>query len=447
MAFASDKKYSLQVSGNSGKNSKTVKKLLDKCTPFDIRKFFEQVLKREPDKIKDFQIFLAGSRETPVTVTDYKHRFLKVLNRINLKEMLELWYREGEDYYDIDSVYGSLTVEDSLSETVAEFLEEGEKYEENNNYAEAMKIYQAMHEALDEKEQTLKGNFIDLQDAFDHVKQEVINHYLSVLAKSRKINLNPAASSLLAFLYQQAGKMEKFETICLKNLIANPELILDLVEYYKKSDRKTDIVGKSQEVLALLGRKEKDFFIDYKDLEIRLRNFLKEIYSHQTEYTNFIDNLERIFLLTGLLKDYKDLVKNYRQAKEKEAFWQKMGEYFEKKQSIKNIFKVFKFEDKKEKILTLVKNHHKTECFPEMIAFIQDQFSKECFFEYKKKIDTILEIVDVGKYREAAYHLSRMQLIGLDTEFANYVNFIKINYWRRRRLLEELNKHKLCGKI
>lgn len=493
LAFASDKKYAIPE----------IKSLLERCEPVEIKKFLEKILEQEPDKIEDLKIFLAGPKETSVAVSEYKNRFLTVLNSLNLREMLELWYREGEDYYDTDSVYGNFAAEDFLDETVSGFISEGQKYEENNNLAEAMKIYRAIHEALLKKQGDLKSGFIDLVDVFDNSKQEVVDCYLSVLSKtknnnlrkigisylgrlfvkesvheeqllkglkniiagsseaknllnilnkSKKHNLSPTSSSLLAFLYRKTGNWEKFEELSLKNLKENPELILDLIEYYKKTGRKKDIIGKAREVLILLGKKQEDFsysftFISFKDLEVKIRYLLKDIYSFRDEYPDFIDNLEWIFLLTGSLKEYRELAKSYKEIKEKENFWQKMEKYFTKKYAVQNIFKVFKFESEKKRILKLVKDHHDADCFPGMIAFIQDEFPQECFLEYKKKIDSILEVADVRKYKEVAYHLTRMKLIGLETEFPNYVNFIKINYWRRRRLLEELKEYKLCGKI
>ncbi len=498
LAFASDKKYAIPSSDNSMKKNEEINNLL-RSSSGDLKAFLEKILKKEPEKIEDLKIFLAGPRETPVTITEYKKRFIMDLNKINFREALEMWYREGEDYYDTDSGYVDFSEGDSLDETVSEFIAEGQKYEENNNIAEAFKIYQAIYEALDEKQDDLKGNLTDLSDAFDKTKEKIIDCYLSALVKTEsqnlrnigikflgflfikesihedqilnglkniiskvqeaedllsilcklnKNNLSPATSSLLTFLYQKTGDMEKFENISLQNIKNNPQLILDLIDYYQKTGRKADIIKTANEVLNLLGKKEDNYyypstFISFKDLEIKVRFLLKNIYSFKTDYSDFINNLEQIFLLTGSLSMYQELIKSYKGIGEKETFLQNMKKHFEKKFDIENIFKIFKFESKKEEILNLIKSHPAAECIPEMISFIQQDYPVDCFDEYKKKIDIILQETNVKKYEEVVYHLTRMKKIGLETEFADYVKSIKTNYWRRRRLLEKLKEHGL----
>lgn len=500
LAFASDKKFTAPASDDSRIKDEEIKNLILQSSPGDLKAFLGKILKKEPESIEDLKIFLAGPKETPVTVSDYRERFIEDLNKIDLREALEMWYREGDDYYDTDSGYGDFAVGDSLDETVSGFMAEGQKYEENNNLAETLKIYQAIHEALDEKQGELKGDLTDLSDAFDKSKEETVECYLSALAKTenqslknigikylgslflkesiheeqimtglkntinetqeaenflsilsnlKKNNLSPAASSLLAFLYQKTGKWQQFEDLSLQNLKKNPGLILDLIDYYKRTGRKEDIIKTANEVLNLLTKRDDNYyfypstFISFKDLEIRIRYFLKDIYSVKAEYSHFIDNQEWIFLLTGSLKEYQELIKAYKEAEEKVNFWQKMKMYFERKHDVKNIFKIFKFEDKKEEILSLVKAHPNAECFPEMISFLQKEFARICFDEYKKKIDSILKETDVRKYQEAVYHLTRMKKIGSENEFADYIKSIKTDYWRRRRLLEELKEHKL----
>ena len=442
---------------------------------------------------------MAGPNETSITVSDYKERFAKALNNIDLREALELWYQEGEDYYDTDSGYGDSSFGNSLDETISECIAEGLRYEENNNPAETLKIYQAIYEALDEKQSELKSDVIDLSDAFDKSKEETVDCYVSTLTKTENQNLknigitflgllfcndsiheeqllkgfktiitnameaenllsilhtrntnnlSPAASSLLAFLYQKTGNMNGFEDVSLQNIKKNPELGLDLIEYYKKAGKKTECIKTASEIFNILATRDDNYFypssfIGSKDLEIRIRLLLKNIYSVATDYLYFIDNLEWIFLLTGSLKDYQEIIKSYNKTEEKERFWQKMKKYFEEKHDIQNLFKVFKFEDKKEKVLNLVKNHHDAECFPEMVSFIQQDFPEGCFSEYKKKIDAILQETDVQKYQEAVYHLTRMKKIGFETEFANYITSIKTNFRRRRRLMEELKENQL----
>ena len=111
-----------------------------------------------------------------------------------------------------------------------------------------------------------------------------------------------------------------------------------------------------------------------------------------------------------------------------------------KEHDIRHAFKVYKYEDQKDRILKLVRTHHDADCFPDMVNAIEKHYPAECFAEYKKKIDAMLVETDTQKYQEAAHHLKIMQGIGMDKEFFAYVNDIKTNYRRRRRLLEELKE-------
>lgn len=500
LTFASDKKYAKPSSNDTARKDEVITKLLKEAAPAELISFLEKILKKEPELIKDLKIFLAGPKETPVTVSEYKDCFIKELNKLDMRELLEMWYREGDDYYDSDSHYGDFSEGDSLSETVSGFISDGQKYEENNNIAEAMKIYQAIFEALDKKQDELRGDVADLSDAFEKSKGDVVDRYLSVLSKTEnkdlrniaisylgllflkhsifedqimnclqnikidkkeaeklldilskaeKNDLSSAASTLLAFLYQITEDWQKYETLSLGNLRKNPGLGLDLLKYYQKTNRKDEIIKVANAILSSLPKKDSydymytDSGLSNKDIEIMIRQFIKNIYSPDTEYPAFMDNLEWIFLLTGSLKDYQELVKTYRETEEKEKFWHKMKTYFEKDHKIQDIFKIFKFENKKEDILNLLKNYHDTECFPEMVSFVRVDFPSACFLEYKKKIEELLKETDVRKYSEAVYHLKRMQKIGLEKEFNDYVNQMKTTFWRRRRLMEELRENQL----
>jgi uncharacterized Zn finger protein len=117
--------------------------------------------------------------------------------------------------------------------------------------------------------------------------------------------------------------------------------------------------------------------------------------------------------------------------------------HFADEYEVKTVFKVFKLENQRQEVLDLINKYPQAECFPEMIAFVREDFPHECSAVYKKKIEDILKETDVRKYAEAAYHLKRMKEIGLDKEFVDFVNWIKTTYWRRRKLMEELQENNL----
>lgn len=500
-AFASDKKFATQFPQNKNdKNESIIKELLSKTSPYQQRLFLEKILKKEPLLIEDLKIFLQGQKQTPITISDYKTQFRNKLDQLDLEELLQMWYQEGEDYY--DDQYDEFTTE-SLEDVVDEFITSGEKYEENQNYGEALKIYQAIFEALFEKQKTLHGDISDVSDWFGQEMDKVITFYVKALVKTddknlkeiginflcsvfqhpsiyidkeqlltglkqtiinkdeaeytlkclnfkTKTNLSVEESSLLAFLYFLTEDWQVFEHIGLANLKENPGLTLDLLKYYQKNNDKKKIIQTADQVLTELLKKNRtgDFVyprpsLDYQEIEIQIRHFLKNIYSIAEDYEKAIANLEQLFLVTGELTDYKELVKGYYDQSEKERFWIVIKEYFDEEYEVKNIFRVFKLENQKQEILELVKKYPQAECFPEMIAFVRESYPGECFAEYKKKIEKILKETDVRKYAEASYHLKRMKEIGLDKEFIDFASWIKTTYWRRRKLIEKLQENQL----
>ena len=492
LAFASDKSF-VHPGADSPREGSKIRRLLSQSSHGDLQKFLLKLFKRKPELEEDLNIFLAGPKETPVSISDYTSRYVNVLNGLDMRALLEMWYAEGEDYYDTDG-YGYYDGA-SLEDTVSVFLGEGQKYEENGNVVEAIKIYQAVYEALGKKQSTLTGEYIDLVNAFDESKKESIDRYASALVhtdnaairdvglrflgsvflhdiqfqeqifkatktihlngndagilidalkKLNRKNMSLAESGMLAYLYKLTGNMHEFEEISTRNLHQNPELAPDLLAYFQKSGRRDDVIRYAREVLVqLVSHDENDYSWltrEVRSLEISIREFMKTVYLPDSEYPQYIDNLEHIHLLTESLKDYQKLAMHYKSAQERRQYWQKMEQYFVKEHDVRPAFTVYKHEDQKDRILKLVKKHHDADCFPDMINAIRKDYPAECFREYREKIDAMLVETDVQKYQEAARHLNIMRSIGMDKEFAAYIHDIKTAYWRRRRLLEELKE-------
>lgn len=492
LAFAADEKFS-SVEKETEKSEAELKKLLAKISAVQQKNFLERILQKEPRLVEDLKIFLRGRRQTPVTITDYRNRFKDRLDELDTRELMEMWYLEGEDYY--DGGYRDFYTQ-PLDEVVDEFIEPAEKYIENQNHAEALKIFQAAFGALLEKQQSLKGDAVDLSDWFGQEMDRVIESHAKILAqikdkelkkigigflasvfeqpsiyvdkrqlldcfkqiiaardeavfalgclKSRaKSSLSVEESSLLAWLFSAAGDWLAFEALCLKNLKVNPGLTPDLLRFYQKNNRKDKILETAESVLTRLMRKNDDHFFfagefDSREIEISIRRLLKEVYSAKEDYRAAVANLQRLFLTTGLLADYKELIRIYRQPAEKENFWQTIKKHFNDESKAEKAFKVFEFENQKREILELLTKYPQAECFPEMIKSVRRDFPGECFSAYKRKIENLLSETDVKKYAAAARHLRAMAGIGLNREFADFVSWIKTAYCRRRRLLEEL---------
>lgn len=254
-----------------------------------------------------------------------------------------------------------------------------------------------------------------------------------------KPDLSPAESSLLTRLYFIAGDEEQFEKTSLANLQKNPELSLDLLKFYKRQDRKSDILKTADRVLS--SKKSDSFDWDSpRDVEIEIREFLKTVFDPKKEYPQIIANLEVLFLRSKKLNNYKELAATYHNTAEKEKFLEKMKDAFTKQSEIGIMFKVLKLEDRKQEILELTGKYKDESCFPDMIAFISSAYPQESFDNYRAKIKHLLKESNVKYYPQVAYHLKRMKQIGLTADFKKFVDWIVASYKRRPKLMEELHK-------
>lgn len=498
LAFAHDEKYAeIALPGSKGPRVSELHQILDKTSDVKLRAFIEVFLTHNPAYIRDLQIYIQGDEPTSTSTTDYKIKIAHKLDKLNMSDLLESWYREGEDYYDDyeDDSYG---IQDALSDITDGHLEEVEKYQANDNYAEAIKICQALITALNEKKLSLRGEEEELVDCFnttieemwvnyqniaklsihEDIQKEITRYHceklghasfedsqttissgltsmvqseglaryaLSLLSEvlEKKVN-TPSESAVIAHLYRILKEWDSFEQYSLRNLTINPVLVMGLLIYYQKIGAKAQIRDISRQTIDELSKKNHQSNSDFssqfltRDLEIEIRRFLKGVLSLRTEYADAIDNLEHIFLITKLIKDYQLLVKSYRDEKEKNTFLATMQRQFEKCHDIESIFLVYQVENKHDAILDLVCRYPDDDCVPDMLDHIQTTYPNESFEAYQKMIKKILIETNVDKYHEAVELLQRMQRINMTDEFTGFISWIKETYRKRRRLLEEL---------
>ena len=199
LAFASNKEFTKQsMEKSKDEDESIVKELLLNITTLQQKIFLEKILRKDIRLVEDMKVFLQGQKQTPITITDYKIQFLNKLDQLDLKELLQMWYEEGMDYYDQYSDFST----ESLEDLVDELITPGKSYEENENYGEALKIYQAIFEALFEKEQTLKGNISDLSDWFGQQMDKVIEYYVKGMLKINNDNLKKIGIHFLCNVFQ-----------------------------------------------------------------------------------------------------------------------------------------------------------------------------------------------------------------------------------------------------
>lgn len=475
-------------------------KLITKASNEQIRTFLQKLLAKDQKIRCDFIIFLQGKKETAATVASYQEKIKQKLDELDLKELLEVWHHSGDDYYYDDYYRESAYDDQAVTDIIEPFRNKAQKYAENQNYAESSKIYQAIITTLYEKLKTLTDDYIDLGDWFLNEINEALEAFITVLIKTKDLNikqgniqylcqlfenqdknvdlgqgnigdglkqaitdkstaeialralsktkarqnLSQPESALLAYLYFIIADYITFERISLDNLTKNPFLSLDLLAYYQKHNRKQDILKTAYNVLEKLAKNANSWeYGGYDDLEIAIRTFLKNVFDKSKEYEQMIKNLEVLFLKSAKLSDYKELITAYQTTAEKEAFLKTVKVYFTKRDDVKTMFKVFQLESKKAEILDLISCYKKAECFPQMVASVAKNFPDECFKHYQEKIKDMLKVADVNVYPQATYHLKQMKQIGLAQAFNAFVNWLSNFYSRRYRFIEQLRKNKL----
>ena len=475
-----------------------VNNLLGKANPAQLKNFLFKELIKNHELRDGLAIFLEGPKETPVTLADYKAKFKNELDCLDLDELLQAWYH-SDDYYNYYD-YSSDGYDSEVIENIADnIIAEAEKYADNQNFAEALKISQAGAEALIQKESELQDDYKEFSDWFLTATQKILNFYAEILTNVSDIKLKEDGlkylvnlfeglpcnldqgdvldnlrlvigsqkesaqavldflkvlkdkedlscpeSALLSQLYVINRSFDLYEQTVRKNLSRNPGLTVDLLKYLKKEERKGELVVVANEVLSRLREKpaadtwHRYDFKSYRDITIDVRRFLNGIYDIRSEYKDAIGNMEELFLNSADLSDYQKLAKAYNTTEEKENFWSIIKKQFTQRNNIEALYKVFLDEDQKAEILFLVQRYTETRFFPEMVASISAEYPKECFATYKNKVETLLIPTKVELYSHVAYHLKQMKLIGLAKDFDNFLIWIKTTYYRRRRLMEEI---------
>lgn len=494
LAFAKDPKLAnIDTKKQENEREKQAKDLIGKAANVQIKNFLVKLLANNETALRDFKIFLQGNKETNATIFSYKQDLRRELDNLDLDDLEEAWYQSGEDYY--GEYYGGDNPysEDTISSIMEPFKEKAEKYRENENYAESLKILQAAVEALLEKEKSLESKYAETSDWFLDEVYEILNCIANILRETQDLSIKKVGveflcgvfeydtdigkgnildklknvienknlaqialsalsktkgkqeadetdSSLLSYLYFLAGEYEKFEEISVKNVRKNPSLTLNLLRYYKKNNRKDDILNITYDVLDKIKKRDE---WGHENIEIEIRRFLDGILDDPKEYEAMIANGEALFLKSKELGDYKNIIKKYKNKSEKEKFLSKIKEHFDKDGEVEAMFKVFKLEEKKREILELVFKYTDENVFPRMVSFISNTYPKECFQCYKEKIKKMLKEANVRVYPYAARHLKEMEKIGMDKEFEDFIVWLRTTYSRRIRFIEELKKSKL----
>lgn len=482
-----------------GDTSKT-EALLAQLDGEEAKIFLARILEKNKELGHDLKIFLQRQRVSPVTLTDFKNQFRRSLDKIDLEDLLTAWYQDGddvyeEDYYPTKPGYD----EETLAQKVDEFVHPARQNREFGNPAEALKIYQAAFETLWEKRFALKKGFLDLADWFDQEIAKCFSEYiqtlkgtvdqdlrrsglnylcgrlerkpdeieglnwldgfkeiikdsaeaawaLECLQRTRsKVSLSKSESDVLSFLYLKNGKSDDFEKISRNNLQGNPELVLELIEFYKRNERKKDAAEVAERVLKNLTADPTAFstfeLFGGRDfgLGLKIRQSIKNVLAEGHEDKK-IENLKEILWATGQVADYRELTNQMETVAAKEKLLEEIAGRFSRDGRIRELFKIYRSEDHKEKVLELAERYPETESFSEMIRFIQKDFPDQSFRAYQNKIKKMLAGSRAKDYPGIVFHLKIMASLGLVEEFKKLIDWIRETYPRRRNLMNDLKE-------
>jgi uncharacterized Zn finger protein len=115
------------------RDTKDIKALIEKVDAGRLKAFLFEILSGDAALLEDFKIFAKGKEETANKSENYKKEILSQLNKLKDKGY---YYDDYRDSY-----------EHPISEITENFSEIAEKYANQGNYKEAIKIYQGICDA------------------------------------------------------------------------------------------------------------------------------------------------------------------------------------------------------------------------------------------------------------------------------------------------------------
>jgi len=441
--------------------------VLPELTLSQARQFIRQMIKDNSNLAEELRVFLQGSQESEVTSDNYFAKYQKELSRIDLNTLLESWYAYNEMGEFDDGYYGddmeSGDEDNQLQLWVDEVVGLMQRYLKNENYLEVLKIGGGAIRALAERESQLSEKMGDLADWF----AGGINKLMELMSKTGELltiaqlpgareqwemllatkNLDDYLGPMVMAQGTVLGRSrdeKAWESHVKKYLRDYPLVSIPLLTHYKEKKEVEKLFYLGERVLKSKQREYDEYFdlnnyYDQKDLMVQVRRLLDGAYTGEQKLVN----LEQLFLSSHEIMDYQNLRTMYKTHQEKEHLWQKMEKTWEREYETEELFKVYKLENEKARILKLLQKYPGAECFAKMVREVRETYPSECYEAYLKKMTILLKPVDTYGYDGVAYHLTQMKEIGLADQFEPYLDWIKTEYKRRRRMMEAIAKRGL----
>jgi uncharacterized Zn finger protein len=450
------------------KETEDIKTLIEKVDAVRLKTFLFEILSGDAALLEDFKIFAKGKEETANTSDNYEKEILSQLNKLKDKGY---YYDDYRDSY-----------EHPISEITDNFSEIAEKYANQGNYKEAIKIYQGICDACITSLQNER-----LEDFYDdihyHAEQAInaiaeITGKLSLSIKDKKPYLDYLLQSYNDFMDKEVFK-EVFPKIVntpeeadyilgKQNVVLMPQIILGLLivkgepeavfsfgekhykeypemavplsAFYLKRNQRDKAIATAEKALEQIQGKSRDFRFGFHlpDEQKELREFLDGCYRLESDYLKVLENLIMLIFQERDIAYYKKLKKIIKTEQEKNAIIERLEKLLNRDYEL--LFKIYSIEDDYERMLQLAKNSIHFDVFNLIAKKIYNRYPEECFELYKKKINTFIE--DIKKrdaYRQAAYWLKLMKEIpGTQDKFRKYIEHLREKYRRRPAFIDEI---------
>ena len=459
LAICHDKKIR-----NHNKDVKDIKALIGKTDSGRLKEFLFRILSGDAALLEDFRIFARGKEETGDTPEKYKKEILSQLNKL---KGIEYYYDDYDDSY-----------EHLISDIVDQYSETAKKYTAQENYKEAIKIYQGIcdacieslrnerledfyddiHFAAQESFKSMAENIQRLSDKklyldyllHSYVKfedKEVFKDvFLKIVNSPEEANYVLEKSSADLFppitlnLFIVKGEPETVFPFGEKHYREYPEMAAPLSAFYLKNNMRDKAIATAEKALEIIQGKNRDFRLGFhlSDHQKDLREFLHECYVIESDYPKIVENLIMLIDHERDIAYYKKLKKIIKTEEEKNTIIERLEKLLDSDYDL--LFKIYSLESDYEKLLRLAGDSIQFDVFHLIVKSIRDRYPVECFELYKKKINRFAE--DVKKrdaYRQVAYWLKLMKEIpGMQDKFRRYIEHLREKYRRRPAFIDEI---------
>lgn len=450
------------------KDVEAVNSLLNKVDSNRLKEFLLKILIADSSLLEDFKIFAIGKEETKNTSEKYKKEILSVFKNLKGKEF---YYDHYSDLY-----------EHPINEVIDEFTETAEKYASQENYKEAIKIYQGICDACIESLRNER-----LEDFCDDIHYEAKQAFNSMAESIQKLSISFAdKKSYLDYLlhaYREFEDKKVFKDVFKKiintpeeadyllnkhgvdfippiklNLLIvkgeteevflfgekyyeeYPEMAIHLSEFYKKHNLMDKAIAVAEKAVEIIQGKRKDFYYSFSlsNTLKELREFLDKHYNPDTDYLRIVENLMALLKLDRDIDYYKKLRKILKAENERVAIIERLERLLAGDHEL--LFKIYSIENDYDRMLKLAGKSIEFGIFDLIVKKIRDRYPQECFELYKEKINKFVENVkNRDAYRQAAYWLKLMKEIPVKQDkFTRYIEHLREKYRRRYAFIEEI---------